>query len=170
MALIGLLVGLAGFSLSCYSYLWQKHTYQENQEERILIRLNTWHTFRNPQFKIVGIELPLLFDPGGKLGIEVVNIGMRPMYLKKVHGQLERQPYSFYDYDPLKPDATLRKLEAGEPVNYTVDVDFSQPINKNLEERTLDILVETTKKTFEQKARVSSSLVSGLVSAGKISH
>jgi hypothetical protein len=104
-------------------------------------------------------------EPDGTIGVEVVNIGIRPLFLKSVTTHLGDDMLTLYEHDPLKPNTTLVKLESGEAGNYTSGADF--PKHHLMEEspmQDLIVSVETTKKTFNIKTRIDRVTISGDIS------
>ena len=64
-------------------------------------------------------------EPEGTLGVEAVNIGMRPLYLKSITAKIgPNNGVTFYEYNPLKSNSALVKLEPGEAANYTAAVNI----------------------------------------------
>lgn len=144
VASIGVLLSLSGLGLSYYNYRWQTTTYREGQEERILVRLGEWRDMDAPA--------------NGKFVIEVVNIGLHPIYLKSIWGGIERRSLTaFYEPDVLSTKPS-RKLEPGESTNYFFATSlFSDSyfagLVAGLKKEGMEVVVETTKTRFDQKVR-----------------
>src|SRR5258708_2212281 len=89
---LGILIGLSGLGLTFYNNQKQEKVYQESLEERVLIRTMAWVTLNvHKQYKG---EDPT--EPEGTLGVEAVNIGMRPLYLKSITAKIG--PNSFVTF------------------------------------------------------------------------
>jgi hypothetical protein len=160
-ALAGIILSVIGLVVAYRSYRWQQAIYQESLEERILVRAMAWRDMT------VGKNNRSSFKPEGKLGVEVVNIGMRPLYVKDVTAYFagpendDEYEFELYDYDPLahKP---LAKLDPGEAGNYSTDVNFYE---HHIMEHSAEFLVgvTTTKKTFKVKSRIDQVTVNGSI-------
>jgi hypothetical protein len=145
---LGILIGLGGLGLTFYNNQKQEKVYQETLEERVLIRTMAWVTINVAH---AGTE------PEGTLGVEAVNIGMRPLYLKTITAKIgPNSGVTFYEYNPLKSNSALVKLEPGEAVNYTATVNFNvhHLMGSPTEREDVWITLETTKKDFTQKANI----------------
>jgi hypothetical protein len=159
---LGILIGLGGLSLTFYNNQKQERLYQESLEERVLVRTMAWVSIKTDgDYKT---DLPM--EPEGTLGVEAVNIGMRPLYLKSVTAKIG--PHSvvpFYEYDPLKSKSALVKLEPGEAADYTATVNFGEHhlIGSSTEREDVWITVETTKKDFTQKAHIDRINISSYI-------
>jgi hypothetical protein len=165
VAIVGLIFGLGGLGLSYYSYRWQQSIYQEGLQERILVRLGASRLAKSMK--------KLTLFPNGKLGIEVTNIGLHPIYLKGVTGDFgnevdlkdgltARQMLTFYRYDPIEGKKPLKRLEPDETANFVLDINFSQfPVSSDTK---LRVRVETTTKTFSQDVPFSWFNISSNVS------
>jgi hypothetical protein len=151
--ILGILIGLGGLGLTFYSNQKQEKVYQESLEERVLIRTMAWVTLNvSKQYKDHART-----EPEGTLGVEAVNIGMRPLYLKSITAKIgPNSVVTFYEYDPLKANSALVKLEPGEAADYTAAVNFNvHHLMGSADEREdVWITLETTKKDFTQKARI----------------
>lgn len=110
---LGILIGLGGLGLTFYNNQKQEKVYRESLEERVLIRTMAWVTHKQYRGE-AGTE------PEGTLGVEAVNIGMRPLYLKSVTAKIgPHSRVTFDEYDPMKSNSALVKLEPGEAADYT---------------------------------------------------
>jgi len=159
-AIAGIVLSIVGLVLAYRSYRWQERVYQESLEERILVRTMAWLTIKLDRLDRNDKNVAPT-EPQGTLGVEVVNIGMRPLYLKSVSAQIGNSLVTFYERDPLKLSPTLVKLEPGEPANYTATLNFEEHHlldSKAREDVWID--VETSKKSFTQKARIDRVTVS----------
>jgi len=144
---IGILFALLGFILSTYTYRWQKKTYLESIEERVLVR---------PVHRTIhAAGIPTAYD---EILVEVVNIGMRPVFVKKVTGKVygldvvlfnselaAGAPENFYTPPPLK------KLEPGEGTDYDKRLDGFPGDRSN---GTFQVTVSTTTKDFKEQTEV----------------
>jgi hypothetical protein len=144
---IGILLAVAGFMLSIYNYRWQKRTYDESLEERVLVR---------PIHRTVRSEpLPSSYD---EILVEVVNIGLRPVFIKKVKGRVYGVDFVMFSSEPVvgapenfhTPDP-LKKLEPGEGANYDIRLDRFQGDRSN---GTFQVTVSTTTRDFKQQTEV----------------
>lgn len=158
LAVAGLLLSVIGLVLTYYNYRWQKTVYQENIEERILTRLSSKRTISFTTEH---------FDPKGEMVVEVVNIGLRPIYLKSVemriadpssHGEFV---FAFYGHkSPVRPNESKPnesiKLEPSQSRSFRMSWDFKEhPIHEWSEgsytvgrEEKIELQVDTTKKSF----------------------
>jgi hypothetical protein len=152
VAVLSLLVGLGGLG-------WQVATHERSLEERVYVHLSASRNY----------ESSTTIGPGGKLGVEVVNIGEKPVYLKSVTGNfpgVENGPLvrregttlaTFHGYSPLDPQNSVQKLDPGEQASYTTDWIFAQgptPVN-DVPKFSGTVEVETTTKRFTLQASVS---------------
>jgi hypothetical protein len=96
-ALAGIGLSIIGLVLTYRSYHWQQQVYQESLEERVLVRTMAWITLKMDK----DYEGVVPTEPEGTLGVEVVNIGMRPLYLKSVTAKIGNSILTFYERDPL---------------------------------------------------------------------
>ena len=155
---LGIFIALGGLALSYFVYGWQRQIYAESREERVFVQLNAEYTF-------LGSDIPGKTKPSqAQLTVEVVNLGMQPMYLKSVTGQVAGHQVFFYDHDLLDVKEPMRRLEPGEAADYTTDWESSlESTDATGGERSNDplespratgvVLVETTKKWFSQPVR-----------------
>jgi hypothetical protein len=144
-AALGIALSIVGLGLTYYNYRWQKEIYQENIAERILVRLGASRTFND-------VESSSL-DPKGEVGVEVVNIGLRPLYIKRAYMQIGNEIFDFYEHNPAKKNEPLKLLAPSEAANYRLSWDFLEhPLQEwpesNSKEENIQVQVETTKKTF----------------------
>jgi hypothetical protein len=156
-ALAGIVLSVVGLVMMHFSNRWQKQVYQESLEERILIHTMAWRSFRDWR--------DTKQNPEGTLGVEVVNIGMRPLYLKSVTAKIGNSRLTFYEHDPLKSNSALVKLEPGEPANYTATLNFDKHHLLDSAESREDVWidVETSKKSLTQKAHIDRINVSSYI-------
>ena len=149
---LGILIGICGLLLTYYNNRWQKEVYEKSLEERIFVQLSAEYKFSSlpsEQSKL---------SPQGELAVEVVNLGMQPMYLKKITAQVEGQTAFFYEHDPLNTKEAMRRLEPGEAASYKTDWRFGAqeaPL-ETLKPQKAVVEVETTKKRFSQNVQTSS--------------
>lgn len=163
-ALFAIVLTGIGLYFTQRTYSWQARTYEESLGERILVRLGFNQAWELERF-FQGSE--------GDIGVEVVNIGMHPIYVKYVEIQVPsacktngvktgpdvvpdgcRLP--IYDHRRAIPDEHLKPLEPGEATDYTTKWDFSKfPLQEWLigpnGQGGLWVEVETTKKSFRQR-------------------
>ena len=164
-ALAGIVLSVIGLVLTYRSNRWQEQVYQKSLEERILVRSMAWLT--------VNLDRDdAKTEPQGTLGVEVVNIGLRPLYLKSVSAHIGSSVLTFYERDLLEPSPTLVKLEPGEPANYTATWNFEvhHQLDSQKSREDLWIEVETTKKRFTQNSRIDRINVSGDIFPLKLRH
>jgi hypothetical protein len=98
-------------------------------------------------------------SPDGQLGIEVVNLGTQPMYLKNIAAQVSGRTVHFYQHDPLSTKDSMRRLEPGEAATYTVDWQFADQTLRNPDKEKVVVQVETTKKAFSQDVQINPVIV-----------
>ena len=168
IAVIGTVLGLIGLGLSYSNYRWQQSIYQESLQERVLVRFSASGISRT-----VG-KVPTL-EPKGKLGVEVTNIGLHPIYLKSVTARNcpEDQgcppgTLTFYERDPIEGKEPPRRLEPGEAAYYVTDINFSD-YNSDKDDawaktwaktwgnvgRKMWVRVDTTTKSLSQEVPVN---------------
>jgi hypothetical protein len=156
MAIGGLVLTVIGLSFTYYNNRRQTRIYQESLEERVFVRL-----FASRTFAPTG---PYKLNPKGLLGVEVVNLGMRPMYLKRIAARLENTDITFHEHDPLVNEP-MKRLEPGEAGEYTAGWDFSEhPVESwSPSDKREDVMVEveTTEKRLSQKVRLDWVSISG---------
>src|SRR6266446_3469503 len=77
---VGLSILLSGIGLyfNYTSNSWQKATYEQSQEDRVSVRVGI---YRSAKYKGNDKLVP---NPTGRVTAEIVNIGMRPLYIKSV--------------------------------------------------------------------------------------
>jgi hypothetical protein len=175
IAVIGTALGLISLGLSYSTYRWQQSIYQESLQERILVRLSASGTF--------GAGTKPMLEPKGKLGAEVTNIGLRPIYLKSVTARNCPQDQScplgtvtFYERDPIEGKEPPRRLESGEAAYYVTDVNFSDYNSGKDDAWTktwaetwgnfgskMWVRVDTTTKSLSQEVHVSRVTFSGVL-------
>lgn len=157
---LGILIGVGGLLLTYYNNRWQKEAYDKSQEERIFVQLSAAYHISTILFPDEETKI----SPNGELAVEIVNLGMQPIYLKNINAQIEGRAVSFYQHDPLNIKDSMKRLEPGEAANYKVDWEFAEqeiPL-KTLHPATGVVEVETTKKRFSQSAQISRlTVVSG---------
>jgi hypothetical protein len=135
-ALVALGFTAFGLYLSYRSYTWQS---QESLEERILVHLGFERAIENNK---------------GEVDIEVVNLGMHPIYIKYVEVQppngckimgVKTDPevspdtcgLPIYDHNRLAPNEHLTPLEPGDMSNYAGKWDFSRfPLHDTVHSET----------------------------------
>lgn len=142
-------LGVLGFFLALCSLGWQIYTYRESHEERILARLYASRAVIN---KTGG------WDPKGEVAVEVVNIGLGPLYLKRVVIQSENDERSFvfYNADETKGNESPKLLQPRESAKFSQEWDFSEhPLREWREgllpagrKEDVTLVVWTTKKFF----------------------
>jgi hypothetical protein len=148
-ALAGIVLSIIGLVLTYRTNRWQERVYQESLEERIVVHGTAW-------VNLVKGKGGLKQESDGKLGVEVVNIGMHPIYIKTVVVKIGPVPLTFYEHDPLNPKLPLVKLEPGELATYTVGLDFASfpQLSGPDAPEALDVDVETSKKVFASQANI----------------
>jgi hypothetical protein len=163
LAVIGSITGVLGLLLSYLNYHRQNVMHEQSLEERVYVHLSASRTY----------DTSTTIGPEGKLGVEVVNIGEKPVYLKSVTGQFPgvlatlvlregTTLATFHEYDPLDPNSSVRKLEPGEEVSYTTDWMFAQHPTQldDVPKFSGTVEVETTTKRFTLQTSVSRYAVS----------
>jgi hypothetical protein len=151
-ALAGIAISIIGLVLTYRNNRWQKEVYQQSLEERVLVQLSAEYHVSS----LLGQEETKL-SPDGELAVEIVNLGMQPIYLKNISVQFEGRTASFYQHDPLNTKDSMKRIEPGEAANYKVDWEFAEqeiPL-KTLHTEMGVVEVETTKKRFSQSAQIN---------------
>src|SRR5689334_7866590 len=130
---------MVGLGLTYHNYRWQREIYRENLAERILIRLDTSGTMN---YKSIS------FNPKGEVGVEVVNIGLRPVYIKRVDMRTGKQIFTFYQHDSLKTNESTKLLAPSEATNYSLSWNFPEhPLidwGESDAKEDIEVQVETT--------------------------
>lgn len=143
----GVVIGLCGLGLTFHNNRWQKEVYEKSLEERIFVQLSGSYE-SGPREETIK----------SALGVEVVNLSMQPIYLKKVDVQFADRRVSLYDHDPLQTNEPLRRLEPGEAASYKTEWGFGeyQSLWEDIEKANESgiVEVETTKKRFSQTAKI----------------
>jgi len=143
VAALGIILSIVGLGLTYHNYRWQREIYQENLAERILIRLGASRTMNYKSFS---------FNPKGEVGVEVVNIGLRPLYIKRVDMRTGNRIFTFYQHDPLKTNEPTKLLAPSDATNYSLSWNFSEhPLidwRESDPKEDIEVEVETTTKTF----------------------
>lgn len=160
---LGLLVAVGGLVLSFFNYRWQKAVYEKSQEERVFVQLSAEYNLSTVLRSITTKE-----TPQGQLAVEVVNLGLQPMYIKSVTGEIGGHKAEFYEHDPMKSDP-MRKVEPGEGADYKINWPVASLQDIGTDGGKGSIEVETTKKSFSQPVRVNRvNVVSDVVTLLKI--
>jgi len=154
-AALGIVLSMLGFGLAYTNYRWQKEIYQENTAERILVRVGI-----SRPVKDLG---PFALNPNGEVTIEVVNIGLRSLYIKKVEIQIQNNIFTFYQHDPTKTREPMKLLEPSEAANYTLSWNFSEhPLmewpESDSKKEDVQVEIETTKKMFSFQHQIVNSV------------
>jgi hypothetical protein len=158
-ALLAIALTVIGLYFTRLTYEWQT---KESLEERILARLGYQRNVDKSD---------------GEVGVEIVNIGTRPIYVRYVEigfpdscvlmnvKRDESTPsdacgIDIYRRDPANANESMKALEPGEAKNYMSNWDFAEfPIDKWLQQseqsEPLWVYVETTRKGFRQRPVVS---------------
>lgn len=154
----GAVLSTVGIVLSILNYLLAKRNQKENTAERILVHLDAVRTIINP----TDTE-PLSLDPEGEVGMEVVNVGLRPLFIKRAEMRIGNEVFVFifYGHDPIvssyrpgRANEPLKVLEPSEAIRYKLSWDFSKhPLAKmgkwpDSRDEDIEVQVQTTKKTF----------------------
>jgi hypothetical protein len=149
VAMVGLGLSIVGLVLTYFNFRWQKEIYAENIAERILVRLSASRTIGDAEL--------FAFNPKGEVGIEVVNTGLRHLYIKKIEVRTkDNRLFQFFEYNPTKTNEQMKLLEPSEAVSYRMSWDFSEhPLGywgkESADEKMEDmeeVEVETTNKLF----------------------
>jgi hypothetical protein len=143
VAVIGSAIGIAGLGLSYYNYRWQQVVYRESQAEMVFTQLSATRTWLENN----------RFSSDGELRIEITNIGLHPLYLKRAGIQIGRRLFDFYEYKPGSANEALKILQPSESTNFSLSWDFSEhPIEEWLDSEgkyeDLELTIETTKRVF----------------------
>jgi hypothetical protein len=155
-AAVGIVLSILGFGLAYTNYRWQKEIYQENTAERILVRVGISRPVNDPE--------PFSLNPNGEMKIEVVNIGLRSLYIKKVEIRIENSIFTFYQHDdPKATSEPMKLLEPSEAANYTLSWNFSEHSlmewpGTDSKKEDVQVQVETTKKTFSFQHQTVNSI------------
>lgn len=143
-----------GFLLSLSSAYFAYHWHQQALEERILVRLDA---IRRPNSR-------------GTLVAEVVNLGLRPIYIEKVVLVTAGKPNSFFVYSNLiGAIAPVKSLEPGQADDFSMFWNFSQsPVvfdkesgfyrleNSEAEDEDASVCIQTTRAVFRRSANITS--------------
>ena len=151
LALLAIALTVISLYFTRLTYEWQT---KESLEERILTRLGYQQNVEISE---------------GEVAIEIVNIGMRPIYVRYVEIRFpnscalmnvkrdENTPSDACGVDVYQGDHTnskesVKALEPGEAKNYTTKWDFAKfPIDQwARQSEGLWVYVETTRKVFQQ--------------------
>jgi hypothetical protein len=79
IAIFGSVLTIIGLIFTLFNYRWQTKTYQESLEERVFVRLFASLAFQ-PVDRATWTQKWSLWNPKGLLGVEIVNLGMRPVF------------------------------------------------------------------------------------------
>lgn len=150
------LLGIVGLALSYSNYRWQQQVYAKSQEERVFVQLSAAYKLGS------GVQTN---PTQAQLTVEVVNLGMQPMYLKSITGEVADHRASFHEHDPLNAKEPMRRLEPGEAADYVTDwqwpledvEDTGKEKGRGMEGT---VEVETTKKRFTQSAYINRVTIS----------
>ena len=159
--IIGILIALGGLTATYFNNRWQRQVYEKSLEERIYVQLSAGYDFSVLRSKRTKDP------PKGQLAIEVVNLGLQPMYLKSIAGTVAGQRVSFYYHDPLDAKEPMRRIEPGEAADYKIDWGSSLE-DMGIAKGKGIIEVETTKKFFSQPVQVNRITVSEVLSLLKL--
>jgi hypothetical protein len=81
-----------------------------------------------------------------------VNIGLRPLYIKRVDMRIGKRIFTFYQDDSLKTDEPTKSLAPSEATNYSLSWNFSEhPLidwRESDPKEDIEVQVETTTKMF----------------------
>lgn len=142
--LVSVSVGVVGLLLTV-------HWHRQEIEDKILVRVGAFQKSYYPP----NSTMPK-FRPKGKLDVEVVNIGMRPIYIQDVEIRMGDTDFVFYQYGPaatIPSDAMKPPLAPGQPTEYEIDWDFSEDslgsMWREIKKNDLWVHVETTRKSFD---------------------
>ena len=156
---VGIVLSILSLRLGYSNSHWQKEIQEETTAERILVHLDATR-FAN------GLSSAAM-TPNGEVGMEVVNIGLRPLFIKRAEMRIRGRTLTFYEHDlvPILPSEPMKSLGPSETIRYRLGWDFEkreemeEPRSK-LEDGTYvwlpasqiedieEVQVQTTKKTF----------------------
>lgn len=153
----GAILSTVGIIVSILGLRWQRKIHQENTAERILVHLDAVMTETS-------------YPAPGEVRMEVVNIGLRPLFIKRADMRMRGHPghtFTFYEHDPAKINEPMKSLEPSEAITYSLSWDFkwweeavrTLVVNPqmahiawlkapNLGMEDIEVQVQTTKKTF----------------------
>jgi len=114
--ILGILIGLGGLVSTFFNNRWQRQVYEKSLEERIFVQLGGSYKFSS----LVPAKEPEK-PPKVELGVEIVNLGLQPMYLKNIIAEVGDHRATFYEHDTLDTTEPMRRLEPGEAANYKID-------------------------------------------------
>ena len=155
--IIGILIALGGLTATYFNNRWQQQVYEKSLEERIYVQLSAGYDFSS-FLRSRKTKTP----PNRQLAVEVVNLGLQPMYLKGISGEVAGHRANFYEHDPLNAKEPMRRLEPGEAADYKIDWEFSlEDIGIAKGRGTIE--VETTKKSFSQPVQFNRVWVSEVI-------
>jgi hypothetical protein len=125
-ALLAIILTIVSLYFTHRTYTWQTKAYQESLEERILLRAG---------FKYI-VE-----KHGGSVSVDVVNIGLIPIYVESVQIEVPCDPTDFpppklpvgcdecfkqicslmlYRRDPIHSNKPMKPVEPGNEMTYTM--------------------------------------------------
>lgn len=142
---LGIILSGIGLYFTYTSNNWQKATYAESQEDRVSARLSIKEAvdYRGKN--------KLVPKPDGTVTVEVVNLGIRTLYVKKVAIQPQGELYYLSITQQDKPP---ERVEPGEAHYFRSSWDFSKHTLKNFpsgpdeKNEKVAVMVETTRKTI----------------------
>lgn len=117
-------VSILSLVLAYLSYHSQKETQEESTAERILVHLDAAR-FAN-ELSATAVT------PKGEVGMEVVNIGLRPLFIKRAEMRIRGDILTFYDHDPIPPidvaktNEPMKSLGPSEAIRYKLGWDFEK--------------------------------------------
>lgn len=172
-AIVGIVLTALGLVLGYLNYRWQRENdrrqreiQEESTAERILVRLDSSRTIKNVHTlndlenlkHLVGTGYLPTLDPKGEVGMEITNIGLRPLFIKKAVARVGSSVFPFHEHDPFpllpnddpaKTNEATKLLEPSETIRYPLSWDFSDyPLAPNSPMEDMEVEVQTTKNTF----------------------
>ena len=157
--IVGILTASVGLTFTFINNRWQKQVYEKSQEERIFVQVSAGLVSRLDKQKIK-------ISPQGKLGVEIVNFGAQPMYIRSVDARIGNETAVLYQHDSLKPEQSLPRLDPGQSVSYATDWTFADreiALADLQQSPTATVNVETTKKKFAQPAKVNNITINSII-------
>jgi hypothetical protein len=149
---------VAAVILSLLSLWLTIYWHRQEVEDRVLVRVGVVRS----QYKDHSES------PEGYLSAQVVNIGARPIYIRKVELMIGNGGIPFFSEDDLAgASGALKLLAPGEEANFKMPWDFSQhPVlfngrsnfyrltNKEGKDASASVYVETTRASIDQPANI----------------
>ena len=145
------IVAASGLLLALFSWYLTYHWHQQSVEDRIVLRLNATTRGANSL---------------GTLDAEIVNIGMRPIYIEKVELLMkEGEGGQFFSEgnSGIEAGTSVTTLEPGQAGHFELPWDFTHTplsldnrlVTVNGEDEDASVCIQTTRASFRRPANIS---------------